>query len=128
MLPVPRGLGLQSLCQAAVADDAASPDRRIRERPPLVDAAPPANAVGRRRRRVHPALELQGIKGKEVRTWTSKAVARSPPAKDWPSILPARCALTPCSRQPPRHARSAPVSRSSPALAPRGTPTRWARP
>ena len=57
----------------------------------------------------------------ELRPWTSKEVAHSLPAKDQPSILPARYALTPCSRHPVRHARSAPVSRSSLALGPPGT-------
>ncbi len=57
----------------------------------------------------------------ELRPWTSKEVAHSLPAKDQPSILPARYALTLCSRHPVRHARSAPVSRSSLALGPPGT-------
>src|SRR5216683_3650282 len=65
---------------------------------------------------------------KEFRKWTSKEVAHSLPAKDRPSTLPALYALTPCSRHPIRHARSAPVSRSSPALGQHGTATRWARP
>jgi mannose-6-phosphate isomerase-like protein (cupin superfamily) len=52
-------------------------------------------------------------------------VAHSPPAKDQPSILPALYVLTPCSRQMIRPTRSALVSRSSPALGPHGTPTRW---
>ena len=60
----------------------------------------------------------------ELRTWTSKEAAHSLPAQDRPSILPARYALTPCSRHPLRHARSAPVSRSSQALGLPGTATR----
>ena len=60
----------------------------------------------------------------ELRTWTSKEVARNLPAKDRPSTLPALYALTPCSRHPTRHARSVPVSRSSPALGQLGTATR----
>src|SRR6266566_6934273 len=60
----------------------------------------------------------------ELRTWTSKEAAHSLPAQDRPSTLPARYALTPCSRHPLRHARSALVSRSSRALGPHGTATR----
>src|SRR5215467_11840563 len=46
------------------------------------------------------------------------------PAKDRPSILPVRSALTPCSRPPNRPAWSVPVSPSSRALALPGTPIR----
>jgi mannose-6-phosphate isomerase-like protein (cupin superfamily) len=60
----------------------------------------------------------------EFSTWTSQEVAHNLPAKDRPSILPARSALTPCSRHPIRHAWSVPVSRSSPALVQHGTATR----
>jgi mannose-6-phosphate isomerase-like protein (cupin superfamily) len=60
----------------------------------------------------------------DFRKWTSKEVAHNLPAKDRPSTLPARYALTPSSRHPIRHAWSAPVSRSSPALGPHGTATR----
>jgi hypothetical protein len=38
------------------------------------------------------------------------------------------CALPPCFRPKIRRARSAPVSRLSPALGQHGTHTRWARP
>ncbi len=60
----------------------------------------------------------------ELRTWTSQEVAHNLPAKDRPNTLPARYALTPCSRHPIRHARSVPVSRSSRALGQHGTATR----
>src|SRR6266566_2551109 len=60
----------------------------------------------------------------ECRKWTSKEVVHNLPGKDRPSILPARYALIPCSRHPIRHARSASVSHSSPALGPHGTATR----
>src|SRR2546425_7207359 len=60
----------------------------------------------------------------EFRKWTSKEVVHNLPAKDRLSILPARYALTPSSRHPIRHARSAPVLRSSPALGQPGTATR----
>jgi mannose-6-phosphate isomerase-like protein (cupin superfamily) len=43
----------------------------------------------------------------ELRTWTSQEVAHNLPAKDRPSTLPALYALTPCSRHPIRHARTA---------------------
>ena len=53
---------------------------------------------------------LQRIKVKEVRKWTSRNVAHSPPPKHPPSILPARCALTASSRRPLRRARGAIVT------------------
>src|SRR5580700_384091 len=61
-------------------------------------------------------------------TWTLNAVAHSLPAKGRPTGLPARSGSTPCFNPTLRLAREAPASRSSPALAPRGTPTHWARP
>jgi mannose-6-phosphate isomerase-like protein (cupin superfamily) len=60
----------------------------------------------------------------ELRQWTLKEVAHNLRAKDRPSILPARSALTPCSRPPIRPARSAPASPLSRVLAPHGTVTR----
>ena len=100
MLPAARGLGLQSHCRAAVADDAAEPGRRVPDGVLRFAAVPRANAVAVSRRRHSSAsgAELQGIKVKEVRTWTSKDVAHSLPAKDRPSILRARCALIPFFR------------------------------
>src|SRR4030095_15209328 len=60
-------------------------------------------------------------------TWTSREAVRSHPPKVPPNISPAQYALTLCSKPPNQGARSAPVSRSSLALEPRGTRTRWAR-
>src|SRR6516225_4483197 len=89
---------------------------------PLAQHQPPGPLEARRtaneyhRRRPPKAVEQILPESCEVRKWKSKEAAHSPPAKDRPSILPARCALTPCSRPTLRHARLAPVSRSSPAL------------
>src|SRR5207248_10108585 len=60
----------------------------------------------------------------ELSKWTSKEVAHSLPAKDRPSTLPARYALTPCSRHPIRHACAVSASHLSPALGKHGTATR----
>jgi mannose-6-phosphate isomerase-like protein (cupin superfamily) len=56
--------------------------------------------------------------------WISKEAARNLLAKDQLSILPARFALTLCSRHPIRPAWQVKVAPSSPALTPPGTPTR----
>jgi hypothetical protein len=65
---------------------------------------------------------------KEFEKWKSKEVVHNRLAKDRPIGLPARYALTHRLREAIPRVLPAQSSRSSPALAQLGTPTRWARP
>src|SRR6266480_3589139 len=66
------------------------------------------------KRLVDAAVQTYGRIDARSSIWKPKEMVHNRPAKDRASILPARCASIPCSKQTLRHARSAPASRSSP--------------